>query len=64
VIGADDATGGAIAKRCAKDGYIACVTRRTAAQGARRLGTAAAMDLDTVMLIASMTKSITSAVAM
>jgi short-subunit dehydrogenase len=30
VIGAGDATGGAIAKRFAKDGYIACVTRRSA----------------------------------
>ncbi|MDI9334902.1 MAG: SDR family oxidoreductase [Cytophagales bacterium] len=29
VIGAGDATGGAIAKRFAKDGYIACVTRRS-----------------------------------
>lgn len=29
VIGAGDATGGAIAKRFAKEGYIACVTRRT-----------------------------------
>ena len=30
VIGAGDATGGAIAKRFARAGYIACVTRRTA----------------------------------
>jgi NAD(P)-dependent dehydrogenase (short-subunit alcohol dehydrogenase family) len=30
VIGAGDATGGAIAKRFARDGYIACVTRRSA----------------------------------
>lgn len=30
VIGAGDSTGGAIAKRFAKEGYIACVTRRTA----------------------------------
>jgi short-subunit dehydrogenase len=30
VIGAGDATGGAIAKRFAKGGYIACATRRTA----------------------------------
>ena len=30
VIGAGDATGGAIAKRFAREGYIACVTRRTA----------------------------------
>lgn len=29
VIGAGDATGGAIAKHFAKEGYIACVTRRT-----------------------------------
>jgi short-subunit dehydrogenase len=29
VIGAGDATGGAIAKRFAKEGYIACVTRRS-----------------------------------
>ncbi|AJG22506.1 Short-chain dehydrogenase, associated with 2-hydroxychromene-2-carboxylate isomerase family protein [Cupriavidus basilensis] len=29
VIGAGDATGGAIARRFAKEGYIACVTRRT-----------------------------------
>lgn len=30
VIGAGDATGGAIARRFAKEGYIACVTRRNA----------------------------------
>jgi NAD(P)-dependent dehydrogenase (short-subunit alcohol dehydrogenase family) len=30
VIGAGDATGGAIAKRFAKGGYVACVTRRSA----------------------------------
>lgn len=30
VIGAGDATGGAIAKRFASEGYIACVTRRSA----------------------------------
>ena len=30
VIGAGDATGGAIARRFAREGYIACVTRRTA----------------------------------
>uniref|UniRef100_UPI00374D21E7 SDR family NAD(P)-dependent oxidoreductase n=1 Tax=Rhodoferax sp. TaxID=50421 RepID=UPI00374D21E7 len=30
IVGAGDATGGAIAKRFAKEGYIACVTRRTA----------------------------------
>ncbi len=30
VIGAGDATGGAIAKRFAREGYIACVTRRSA----------------------------------
>jgi short-subunit dehydrogenase len=30
VIGAGDATGGAVAKRFAADGYIACVTRRSA----------------------------------
>ncbi len=29
VIGAGDATGGAIARRFAREGYIACVTRRT-----------------------------------
>ena len=29
VIGAGDATGGAVAKRFAREGYIACVTRRT-----------------------------------
>jgi len=32
VIGAGDATGGAIARRFAREGYIACVTRRTAAK--------------------------------
>lgn len=32
VIGAGDATGGAIAKRFAREGYIACVTRRDAAK--------------------------------
>ena len=30
VVGAGDATGGAIAKRFAQEGFIACVTRRTA----------------------------------
>ncbi|RON22779.1 glucose 1-dehydrogenase [Pseudomonas brassicacearum] len=30
VVGAGDATGGAIAKRFAKEGYVACVTRRSA----------------------------------
>ena len=30
VIGAGDATGGEIAKRFAREGYIACVTRRQA----------------------------------
>lgn len=30
IIGAGDSTGGAIAKRFAKEGYIACVTRRSA----------------------------------
>ena len=30
VIGAGDATGGAIAKRFAREGYVACVTRRNA----------------------------------
>ena len=30
IIGAGDATGGAIAKRFAKEGYVACVTRRDA----------------------------------
>ncbi len=30
VIGAGDATGGAIARRFAREGYIACVTRRDA----------------------------------
>ncbi|MCX7141591.1 MAG: SDR family NAD(P)-dependent oxidoreductase, partial [Proteobacteria bacterium] len=30
VVGAGDATGGAIAKRFAREGYIACVTRRQA----------------------------------
>ena len=29
IIGAGDATGGAIAKRFAREGYIACVTRRS-----------------------------------
>ena len=32
VIGAGDATGGAIARRFAKEGYVACVTRREAAK--------------------------------
>jgi methyl acetate hydrolase len=39
-------------------------TLYTAAQGARTLGAPAVMDLDTVMLIASMTKPITTAAAM
>ncbi len=30
IVGAGDATGGAIARRFAREGYIACVTRRTA----------------------------------
>ena len=30
VIGAGDATGGAIARRFAREGFTACVTRRTA----------------------------------
>ena len=30
VIGAGDATGGAIARRFAREGYFACVTRRSA----------------------------------
>ena len=30
VIGAGDSTGGAVAKRFAREGYVACVTRRTA----------------------------------
>jgi NAD(P)-dependent dehydrogenase (short-subunit alcohol dehydrogenase family) len=30
VVGAGDATGGAIAKRFAKEGFVACVTRRSA----------------------------------
>jgi len=29
VVGAGDATGGAIARRFARDGFVACVTRRT-----------------------------------
>ena len=32
VIGAGDATGGAVARRFAREGYIACVTRRTEAK--------------------------------
>jgi len=32
VMGAGDATGGAIAKRFAREGYVACVARRTAAK--------------------------------
>jgi len=32
VIGAGDATGGAVARRFAREGYIACVTRRDAAK--------------------------------
>lgn len=39
-------------------------TLYTGAHGARTLGASAAMDLDTVMLLASMTKPITSAAAM
>ena len=30
VVGAGDATGGAIARRFAREGYVACVPRRTA----------------------------------
>lgn len=30
VVGAGDATGGAIARRFAREGYIACVARRSA----------------------------------
>jgi len=29
VIGAGDATGGAVARRFAREGYVACVTRRS-----------------------------------
>ena len=29
VVGAGDATGGAVAKRFAREGYVACVTRRS-----------------------------------
>ncbi|NUT13252.1 MAG: SDR family NAD(P)-dependent oxidoreductase, partial [Cupriavidus sp.] len=29
VVGAGDATGGAIARRFAQEGYVACVTRRS-----------------------------------
>jgi NAD(P)-dependent dehydrogenase (short-subunit alcohol dehydrogenase family) len=32
IIGAGDATGGAIARRFAREGYTACITRRTAAK--------------------------------
>ena len=32
VMGAGDATGGAIAKRFAREGYVACVARRNADQ--------------------------------
>ncbi|MEI7444745.1 MAG: SDR family NAD(P)-dependent oxidoreductase, partial [Burkholderiales bacterium] len=32
VVGAGDATGGAIARRFAREGYIACVTRRDASK--------------------------------
>ena len=42
VVGAGDATGGAIARRFAREGYVACVTRRSAdklaAAGRRRSG--------------------------
>ena len=42
VIGAGDATGGAIARRFAREGYVTCVTRRTADKlAARRLPLAA-----------------------
>ena len=37
VIGAGDATGGAIAKRFAREGYFACVTRRSADKQAQHL---------------------------
>jgi len=30
VVGAGDSTGGAIARRFAREGYVACVTRRSA----------------------------------
>jgi NAD(P)-dependent dehydrogenase (short-subunit alcohol dehydrogenase family) len=32
IVGAGDATGGAIARRFAREGYVVCVTRRTAAK--------------------------------
>jgi NAD(P)-dependent dehydrogenase (short-subunit alcohol dehydrogenase family) len=35
VVGAGDATGGAIAKRFAQEGFIACVTRRSAENSSR-----------------------------
>lgn len=38
IVGAGDATGGAIAKRFAREGYIACVTRRSADKLAALVG--------------------------
>lgn len=35
VVGAGDATGGAIARRFAEEGYVACVTRRSADNSSR-----------------------------
>jgi hypothetical protein len=35
VIGAGDATGGAVARRFAREGYVTCVTRRSAAMRAK-----------------------------
>ena len=39
VIGAGDSTGGAIAKRFAREGYVACVTRRSASSASCRMFT-------------------------
>ncbi|CAB3804335.1 hypothetical protein LMG28688_05955 [Paraburkholderia caffeinitolerans] len=71
VIGAGDATGGAIARRFAREGYIACVTRRQAdklaplvaqieAEGgiAHAFGTDARNEEDTIALFAEIEANI------
>ena len=51
VIGAGDATGGAIARRFAREGYIACVTRRSADGKAHAFGSDARKEEEMVALV-------------
>ena len=51
VIGAGDATGGAIARRFAREGYVACVTRRSADKLQPLMGEAAAAHADHIQAL-------------